>query len=241
VAKDKLEAVRSKLKASGVEIAHEERNRDDHGTQLRLDGLDGVVNVFDTGTCQVQGRDKAAIEIALGDLVGRGGGRRRPAGGGDGAVTDRLQTNDVFVVYGRDRTARTELEALLRRVGLEPLILDQLPTEGATVIEQLEKYQQDVPGAIVLTTPDDEGYIRGEPDKVRPRARQNVVLELGMVLVKCSRDRVVVLLKDAANMEKPSDIDGLLYKGFTNSVEEVKVELMKELDRFGYEINWKKI
>ena len=45
---------------------------------------------------------------------------------------------DVFVVYGHDENARTQLEAMLRRWNIEPLILDQLPSEGMTVIEKLE-------------------------------------------------------------------------------------------------------
>ena len=45
--------------------------------------------------------------------------------------------NKVFVVYGHDEPARTQLEAMLRRWGMEPLILDQLPSEGQTIIEKL--------------------------------------------------------------------------------------------------------
>jgi hypothetical protein len=36
--------------------------------------------------------------------------------------------------------------------------------------------------AVVLATPDDEGHPRGKPDEKRFRARQNVVLELGVLL-----------------------------------------------------------
>ncbi|WP_315548932.1 TIR domain-containing protein [Lautropia mirabilis] len=47
---------------------------------------------------------------------------------------------------------RTELEAMLRRWRLEPLILDQLPSEGQTIIEKLEKYTAEVKFAVVLAT-----------------------------------------------------------------------------------------
>ncbi|MBP3507977.1 MAG: nucleotide-binding protein [Lachnospiraceae bacterium] len=46
----------------------------------------------------------------------------------------------MFVVYGHDTVARTQLEALLRRWDLEPLILDQLVSAGQTIIEKLEEY-----------------------------------------------------------------------------------------------------
>ena len=42
-------------------------------------------------------------------------------------------------------------------------------------------------------------------------------------------------------MEKPSDIDGLIYIPFTNNVEEAKVSLAKELQRNGYEIDITKL
>jgi hypothetical protein len=36
---------------------------------------------------------------------------------------------------------------------------------------------------IVLATPDDMGYLRTErPEEAKPRARQNVVMEMGMLL-----------------------------------------------------------
>ena len=39
---------------------------------------------------------------------------------------------------------------MLRRWRLEPLILDQLPSEGQTIIEKLEKYTAEVNFAVVL-------------------------------------------------------------------------------------------
>jgi len=136
----------------------------------------------------------------------------------------------VFVVYGQDKTARTQLEAMLRRWDLQPLILDQLPSSGMTVVEKVIQYSHDDVGfAVVLATPDDEGNRRGATKEKKSRARQNVVLELGLVLAKLGRPRVAILLKDAPNMEKPSDIDGLIYLPFEKDVEEIKVKLAQEM------------
>ena len=60
-------------------------------------------------------------------------------------------------MYGHDEIARTQLEALLRRWDLEPIILDQQASGGQTIIEKLEEYGADVGYAIVLATPDDDG------------------------------------------------------------------------------------
>ena len=114
------------------------------------------------------------------------------------------------------------------------MILDQLPSEGQTVIEKLEKYAQgDVSFAVVLATPDDEGNAVGKQDERRSRARQNVGLELGLLLTKLGRPRVAILLKNQEKMERPSDIQGLIYLPFTDDVAEVKVQLAKEMEKQG--------
>jgi predicted nucleotide-binding protein len=56
----------------------------------------------------------------------------------------------------------------------------------------------------------------GESDKKKYRARQNVVLELGMVLARLGRKRVAILRKKT--VEQPSEIDGLIYMSFDEKV-----------------------
>jgi predicted nucleotide-binding protein len=143
----------------------------------------------------------------------------------------------MFVVYGHDGTARTQLEAMVRRWDLDPVILDQLASEGQTVIEKLENcIREGVSFAVVLATPDDEGFPRGKPGEKKFRARQNVVLELGMLLAKLGRAKVAILLKDDAAMERPSDIAGIIELRFRVDVEEVKVQLAKELGKQGISV-----
>jgi len=57
-------------------------------------------------------------------------------------------------------------------------------------------------------------------------------LELGMVLAKLGRKRVAVLRKQT--VEQPSDIDGLLYIPFAERVEEIKLDIIKELQAAGF-------
>jgi predicted nucleotide-binding protein len=131
---------------------------------------------------------------------------------------------------------------MLRRWELDPLILDQLPSEGQTVIEKLEKYTQgDVGFAVVLATPDDEGSIIGKKDEKKYRARQNVVLELGLLLSKLGRAKVAILLKNQEKMERPSDIQGLIYLPFTDDVAETKVQLAEEMEKQGIAISMSKL
>lgn len=219
------------LRNAGYTFGGPTRLSNDTGHQLRIDGA--VVNIFDNGTVQVQGKSGAVpgVRAALGLTDGSG---PRPAGG---RSASRTSNREVFVVYGHDTDARTQLEAMLRRWELEPLILDQLPSEGATLIEKLEKYaREDVRFAVVLATPDDEGNVRGKADEKKLRARQNVVLELGVLLAKLGRPRVAILLKDQERMERPSDLQGLIYLAFSEDVDEVKVTLAKEMAKQGIDI-----
>jgi predicted nucleotide-binding protein len=93
----------------------------------------------------------------------------------------------------------------------------------------------------VLATPDDEGHRRDKPNEKMLRARQNVVLELGMMLAKLGRRRVAILLKNATSMERPSDIQGLLYIPFENDPADAAVQLAKEMNKQGIRIDLERL
>jgi len=120
----------------------------------------------------------------------------------------------------------------------EAFILDQLPSEGQTIIEKLEKYTAEVRFAVVLATPDDEGFRAGHEDEKAFRARQNVVMELGMMLTQLGRKNVAILMKQQDNMERPSDIQGLLYIPFKDNLQKDAGPLLaKEMAAQGYPIS----
>jgi predicted nucleotide-binding protein len=153
-------------------------------------------------------------------------------------VIETHRKRKIFVVYGHDNASRNQLEATLRRWGLEPLILDQLPTGGQTVIEKLESAIAEASFGVVLATPDDQGHRTSHPDEKAYRARQNVVLELGMLLAKLGRPNVAILLKAQENMERPSDIQGLIYIPFADDIDkEAGVQLARSIASAGYNID----
>lgn len=219
-----LSTAKEVLTNGGFVIDSEERLGNETGKQLRL-GNGAIVNVFDKGSYSIQGRNREQVEELLDNA----------ASGPKDAVTTRAGKK-IFVVYGHDQAAKAQLEALLRRWQMEPLFLDQLPSEGQTIIEKLEKYTGQVGYAIVLATPDDEGHRANRPDEKAYRVRQNVVLELGMVLSLLGRERVAILLKESHSMEKPSDIQGLMYIPFSDNLEGAQVQLLRELNKAGYYI-----
>jgi hypothetical protein len=122
-------------------------------------------------------------------------------------VRNRVETTDeVFVVHGHDDVRHTVSE-LIASVSLRPVMLDGRPNRGRTIIEKLEDHAN-TSFAVVLLTPDDEGRKRGSRG-FRPRARQNVILELGYFLARLGRQRVCALY--VAGVELPSDFHGVLY------------------------------
>jgi predicted nucleotide-binding protein len=71
----------------------------------------------------------------------------------------------------------------------------------------------------------------------KPRARQNVVMEFGYFWGLLGRDRVCCLYK--GDVELPSDMHGIVYVPFKDSVDEAKDMIIKELRAAGYEIKTK--
>lgn len=122
----------------------------------------------------------------------------------DGSVS----SNQVFVVHGRDQGALAQVKLVLTRLGLEPVVLQDLPDQGRTIIEKFEDYAN-VGFAVVVCTPDDDGKLAAGDTGPKPRARQNVVFEWGYFIGKLGRDRVCALIK--GKVEIHSDYDGVLY------------------------------
>jgi predicted nucleotide-binding protein len=114
----------------------------------------------------------------------------------------------VFIVHGRDEAAKEATARFIAKLGLEPIILHEQPNGGRTIIEKLEAHL-DVDFAIILLTPDDVGGQAAETPTLNKRARQNVVLELGLFIGALGRSRVCALHK--GNLELPSDFDGVVY------------------------------
>lgn len=131
-----------------------------------------------------------------------------PAGPPVGAAGPKAaRETRVFIVHGRDNLRRAAVARFVERLGMEAVILAEQADEGRTIIEKFEAHGNEADYAIVLMTPDDFGGVTGsEP---RPRARQNVVLELGYFMGRLERRRVTALV--VGEVERPSDVDGVLY------------------------------
>ena len=117
----------------------------------------------------------------------------------------------VFIVHGRDHATRDIVAEFVNNWGLRSTILDKQPNKGRTIIEKFKQCADEASFAIVLLTPDDVGGLASTKylDDLKPRARQNVILELGYFLKALEGQQICILYK--GDVELPSDLQGLLY------------------------------
>ena len=140
------------------------------------------------------------------------------------------ENRDIFIVHGHDMVRTRELERLIRSFGLQPIVLQDHDDRGMTIIEKFEYYASACSFAFVLMTPDDRTEASGDIES-RFRARQNVIMELGWFIAHLGRQRVVLLHK--GEVEIPSDISGVVYIRFEDSVYDVEQRITQRLKGVG--------
>ncbi len=159
------------------------------------------VDWWPTGTVRVQGKP-SDIQVEAKAIFSK-------------PFSSYVPRRKVFIAYGHDERVKALLSNTIEDFGLEPVVLDQIAGGGNTIIEQLEQQIEGAAFACVLLTPDDEGYPKCKPNEKKYRARQNVILELGMVVGRLGRKQVAVFHK--GNLEMPSDIRDLIYIALEDS------------------------
>ena len=133
---------------------------------------------------------------------------------------DNAMDNSVFIVHGHDGELKYKISNLIRKVGLNPIILHEQVNTCSTIIEKIEKHGCQASAAILLFTPDDEGKEK-DGKELRPRARQNVVFEAGYFMGLLGRDKTVLVVSDSA-IELPGDLNGVVYEGKNSEFEIAK-------------------
>lgn len=123
----------------------------------------------------------------------------------------------------------------IEHIGFEAIILSEQANQVRTIIEKIEAHG-DVGFAVVLLTPDDVGGTTA--DSLRPRARQNVLLELGYFIAQLGRARVCTLAK--GDLEIPTDFAGVVWEPLDDRGA-WKTALARELTATGYAIDWNKV
>ena len=150
----------------------------------------------------------------------------------------RIFGNKIFIVHGHEEAAKHKIARFIDDLDLTATILDEQPSRGQTIIDKFEEHAEEAGFAIVLLTADDIGAPKSKPNDQAPRARQNVILELGYFLCGLGRERVCVLYEEG--VELPSDIHGLSYVPL-DSADGWKLKLTREMREVGFTIDMNKI
>ena len=145
----------------------------------------------------------------------------------------QINTDEVFIIHGRDDGTKQAIARFLETLGLETVILHEQANLGRTIIEKFEEHAQ-VGFALAVLTPDDVGSLKGEESNLKARARQNVIFEFGFFIGRLGRRRVCALTK--GDMEIPSDYKGVVYIPLDDTGA-WKMSLIKELKAAGLDVD----
>jgi predicted nucleotide-binding protein len=184
-----------------------------------------------------KGRDRAiALLTGAADTLDEGAKYALPAVEED--AQPQVLSDEIFIVHGRDNAAKVEVQLVVERAGLVPVVLHEQANAGRTIIEKFEAHGAAAGFAVVVLTPDDIGGLAGSTmAQLHPRARQNVIGEMFWFAGKLGRGRVCALKK--GQIELPSDFAGVAYADMDDRGA-WKKELLKELSAAGYDVDWKK-
>lgn len=143
----------------------------------------------------------------------------------------------VFISYAQDEEAKKIVAKFVENLGLEPVIFDEQPGKGRTIIDKFEENPDKAGFAIVLLTPDDVGSSKAT-GKRKLRARQNVILELGYFFRSLGSKRVCALYKEG--VELLSDIPGLVYVSM-DSADDWKLKLGQGMRNAGLPVDMSQV
>lgn len=149
---------------------------------------------------------------------------------------NKIDMNKIFIVHGRDDSAKTEVARFVEKLGYSAIILHEQVNAGKTIIEKIDEHTN-VGFGLVLYTPCDIGGLVGDENQ-KNRARQNVVFEHGYLMGKIGRNKVCALVK--GDIETPNDISGVVYVPL-DDLGAWKMKVAKEMRDLGYQIDMNKI
>lgn len=140
---------------------------------------------------------------------------------------------EIFLVHGHDGRRSEVADTIRQLTNTDPVVLHEKPDRGQTIIEKFERHAGGSAFAVILATGDDVGRATGEAD-LKPRARQNVIFEMGFFIGALGRSSVAVLYEE--QVEVPSDYDGVLYIPLDGGGG-WRLRLAKELRAAGLEVD----
>jgi predicted nucleotide-binding protein len=148
----------------------------------------------------------------------------------------------VLVASGSDDEMKQALTWALSKLWLVPVVLCEEPAHGKKIIERFNDYA-DVGFAVVLLSPDDYVYAKTEePTKRKLKPNQDVIFELGYLLGKLGKDKVLVLFRESEKgaFNVNIDFEGIKTTPFDDR-DSWKLALIRELTASGYVVEGDRI
>ena len=147
----------------------------------------------------------------------------------------------IFIVHGHDSGLKNELARFLEKLEFKPVILQEQTDKGRSIFNKLKEEMADIGFGFILLTPDDVGGQNPPGNELKPRARQNVIFEHGLLIGALGAGRVCAVVK--GDVEIPSDLYGIVYKKIPagERFELIAMEILRELRSAGYEVDANKV
>jgi predicted nucleotide-binding protein len=151
---------------------------------------------------------------------------------------DHGRSRSVFVVHGRDEEVRQTMFGLLRRLDLRPLEWEELVRATGKAAPFLGEVVMNAPAqaqaALVLLTPDDVAKLhphllgnreRDDETQLTGQPRQNVLIELGMVLMAYPARTVIVEVGRLRHVADTAGINVIRFDGSESSLAKIVARL----------------
>lgn len=133
----------------------------------------------------------------------------------------------AFIAHGGRSGVLDKLREFIQALGINPLIVELLPTKGMSVDDKVNKYIKDADCGIVLAT--GGGIVDKKSEKQHPRL--NVIDEFER-LRTVFPDKTILLLEKGITL--PSNVSGLTYEPFVRqSMDRAFIAIARELAAFG--------
>lgn len=132
----------------------------------------------------------------------------------------------AFIAHGGDSPALSKLKSFLEALGVKPLVVEEQPSEGRSVGENVDYYARQADCAIILAT---KGDVDARTGGFIPRG--NVLMETGK-LQEIFKDRIIYLLQ--AGTKFPTNISEKVRERFTSqNMDNAFIKIATELRKFG--------
>jgi len=137
-------------------------------------------------------------------------------------------TKNVFITHGHDELNARRLGDWLRENGLSPIVMRSQPGMSRVLTDKFEAEAAKCTFAFAIFTPDD--IVTSESKQYR-QARPNVIYETGWFIARLGKERVVLLLRQGAEMH--TDLQGVSRIQFHDDLLHSSHDIHRELTAAG--------